>query len=213
MSGKKQKAEQSNQDVIQDYYDFTSKSYATLSKFIPHRQHAVKALNVQSSDIVLDLACGTGENFKSIAARLGKNGLLVGLDFSQGMIREANIRVRRYQWGNILLLLGDASRLPFADSVFDRVICTYALKVIPPYHQALDEIVRVLKHGGILVVLDEKPLRGIRSFLNPLFKLSGHGAFTDIPRPLIEEMVKRFQDVQVKDYSFGSTFVAVASKN
>jgi ubiquinone/menaquinone biosynthesis C-methylase UbiE len=41
--------------------------------------------------------------------------------------------------------LGDAARLPYADCVFDRVICTYSFNVIPLYQQALDEVSRVLK--------------------------------------------------------------------
>jgi ubiquinone/menaquinone biosynthesis C-methylase UbiE len=87
------------------------------------------------------------------------------------MIEQAQQRVKRNGWSNVTPLLGDAARLLFADCEFDRVLGTYSFSVIPGYQQALDQVVRVLKPGGTLVVLDGKSSNGPLRFLNPLVKL------------------------------------------
>ena len=179
---------------------------------MPHRSDAVRALNVKPGEYVFDLACGGGPNFNSVMRELDGSGLLIGLDYSYGMLKQADQRVKRCHWSNIALFLGDAVQLPFADSVFDRVICTYALKIIPAYSQALDEVVRVLKPGGVLVVLDGKLSSGVTRFLNSLTQWIARGAMSDLARPLGHEVVRRFQGVQISEYDFGHTFVAVARK-
>ena len=204
---------QPNQMAIRERYDFIARWHDTGGWFTtPHRRDAIRALNVQSGECVLDLACGTGINFKGVMTELGADGLLVGLDYSPGMLKQAHQRVKRYHWSNVALFLGDAALLPFADSVFDRGICTYSLKVIPPYRQALDEVVRVLKPVGVFVVLDGKLSSGVTRFLNPLTQWMARGPMSDLARPLVDEIAQRFQDVRISEYDFGHTFVAVARK-
>jgi len=204
---------QPNQMAIRARYDSVARWHDDAGLFLmPHRRDAILALNVQPGECVLDLACGTGINFKGVMTELGADGLLVGLDYSPGMLKQAHQRVKRYHWSNVALFLSDAARLPFADSVFGRVICTYSLKVIPPYRQALDEVVRVLKPGGVFVVLDGKLSNGVTRFLNPLAQWMARGAMSDVARPLVEEIVQRFQNVRISEYTFGHTFVAVARK-
>lgn len=168
-------------------------------------------LNVQDGERVLDLACGTGINFESIIAA-NSNGLVLGLDYSLGILEQAHERLERNHWTSILLCLGDAAQLPFADGTVDRVLCTYALKAIPPYQQTLDEVVRVLKPDGIFVVMDAKASDGTAHFFNPLIRWMARKFLYDIDRLLTEEITRRFQNVQTKEYDFGYTFVTVARK-
>ena len=205
--------DQPDQMAIRARYDFVARWHdAPGPFFMPHRRDAILALNVQPGECILDLACGTGINFEGVMTESGADGLLVGLDYSPGMLKQAHQRVRRYHWSNVALFLGNAARLPFADGVFDRVICTYSLKVIPPYRQALDEVVRVLKPGGVFVVLDGKLSSGVTRFLNPLIRWIARGAMSDLARPLVEEIAQRFQNVRISEYDLGHTFVAVARK-
>ena len=204
---------QPDQTAVRARYDSIARWHDDIGRFtMPHRSDALEALNVRPGECVLDLACGGGPNFSGIVTELGPGGLLVGLDYSPGMLKKACQRLRQHQWGRINLLLGDASRLPFADNVFDRAICTYSLKVIPPYRQALDEVVRVLKPGGVFIVLDGKPSSGTTRFLNSLAIRLARGAMSELTRPLVDEIERRFQDVQVIEYDFGHTFVAVGRK-
>lgn len=61
---------------------------------------------------------------------------------------------------------------------------TYSLSVIPNYQQALDEVARVLKPGGTLVVLDGKSSNGLLRYLNPLVKLLARAPVSDLTSPL-----------------------------
>ena len=201
------------QERIRKRYDSMARSYDIIGQLVAaHRHDAMQALNVQPGERVLDLACGPGVNFRRISEDLGANGLLVGLDYSSGMLTQAHERAKRNQWSHVALALGDGARLPFADCVFDRVVCTYSFNIIPLYQQALDEVWRVLKLDGTLVVLDGKLSNGPIRFLNPLVKLMARGPVIDMARPLREEIARRFQGVRTTEYDLGYTFLAVAHK-
>jgi ubiquinone/menaquinone biosynthesis C-methylase UbiE len=200
-----------DQRAIQARYDFVARWHDVAGALItPHRRDAVRALGGQAGERILDLACGTGINFKRIRSQLNDMDPLIGLDYSPGMLEQARRRVKRGHWPNVSLCLGDAARLPFAVGSFDRVICTYSLRVIPGYRRALDEVVRVLRPGGTLVVVDGKLSEGVTRFLNPLVTRMARGSLSDFGRPLIDEIDLRFRYVQVTEYDFGHTFVLSA---
>ena len=177
---------------------------------LPHRPDAIRLLALAPGQRVLDLACGTGLNFPGIVPALTAGGSLVGLDCTPGMLRRAASRTERNGWHNVYLVLGDAKRLPFPDATFDRIICSYALKIIPPYKEALDEAARLLKQDGLFVVLDGKLSDGLSRFINPMAMWFARRACSDLRRPLIVENKRRFDDVCVHEYDHGHTFVAVA---
>jgi len=205
--------ERPNQAMIQARYDFIARWHDAIGRLtMTHRRDALCTLDVQPGERILDLACGAGANFKGLAARLGSGGFLTGLDYSPGMLGQARRRTIRHRWDQVALVRGDAARLPFADGAFDRVICTYSLKVIPLYLQALDEVLRVLKPGGVFVVLDGKLSEGASRFLNPLILWTAHGPLTDLTRPVRDEIQRRFVEVQIEEYDLGHTFVAVARR-
>jgi demethylmenaquinone methyltransferase/2-methoxy-6-polyprenyl-1,4-benzoquinol methylase len=204
---------QPEQERVRKRYDGMARAYAATGQLIvAHRQEATVALGVQPGEHILDLACGPGVNFKSILKDLGTGGLLVGLDYSSGMIEQAQQRVKVNEWSNATPLLGDAARLPFADCEFDRVLGTYSFSVIPDYQQAFDEVARVLKPGGTLVVLDGKSCKGPLRFLNPLVNLLARAPVSDLTRPLTYEIAQRFQVARTTEYDFGFTFLAIAYK-
>jgi len=209
----KSSASQFEQEKVRKRYDGMARSYAATGQLIvAHRYEATAALGVQPGERILDVACGPGVNFESILKDLGTGGLLVGLDYSPGMLEQAQQRVERSGWSNVTPMLGDAASLPFADCEFDRVLGTYSFSVIPGYQQALDEIARVLKPGGTLVLLDGKLSDGPLRFLNPLVRLLARTPASDLTRPLADEIAQRFQVVRTKEYDFGFTFLAVAHK-
>ena len=92
---------------------------------------------------VLDLCCGTGD----IALRF--TGRVVGVDFTDEMLRVAQTRKRTDSW-----IRADALRLPFADGSFDVVSVGYGLRNLADIEHGLREIYRVLRPGGKLLSLD-----------------------------------------------------------
>jgi ubiquinone/menaquinone biosynthesis methyltransferase len=97
----------------------------------------------------LDLACGTGD----IAFALQKRGVsTIGLDITPRMIELAH--AKRATQGTARFLVGDMMALPFADASFDIVTTGYGIRNVPVIAQALAEIKRVLRPGGVLLSLD-----------------------------------------------------------
>jgi len=99
----------------------------------------------------LDLACGTGRWLEKLSG-MG-TGLQVGVDCSAAMLRVAGKKAAVQG----RLARADCLSLPFQDSVFDLVVCSFALSHISDLGQALSELARVTKTGADVVVSDLHP--------------------------------------------------------
>lgn len=110
---------------------------------------AIERLRLVPGQRVLDLGCGPGDGTVIITAA-GATG--IGLDYSQGMLGAA--RSEPTLAGR--LCRGDAGLLPFRDASFDKVVCTNSFHHYPDHRAALKEIARILKPGGLLVLVDPR---------------------------------------------------------
>ncbi len=97
--------------------------------------------------VVLDLACGTGD-FSHLVRAQCPGALPVAVDLTLHMVKLAR------QSGLDAAVCADAMRLPFADGAFDAVFVGYGLRNFPDLENALREIRRVTRPGGVLVSLD-----------------------------------------------------------
>ncbi len=97
---------------------------------------------------VLDLSCGPGLFTRALAAA-APGALVVGLDISRAMLEVAAQRARGY--ANVVLVRADAHKLPFTDGSFAGVNNAGALHAYDDAEQALREVHRVLRPGGVLV--------------------------------------------------------------
>jgi ubiquinone/menaquinone biosynthesis C-methylase UbiE len=110
---------------------------------------------------VLEVAVGTGLNLPFYPSGVS----LTGIDLSERMLDLARQRGRE-----ATLAQGDAHSLPFPDATFDTVVCTFGLCAIPDPDTAVAEMVRVLRPGGRLVLVDHVPstsamVRGVQWLL------------------------------------------------
>ncbi len=113
----------------------------------------------QATGDTLEVAIGTGLNLPYYS----NNQSLTGIDLSPEMLTIA--RERADQLGiSADLREADAQALPFADAFFDTVVCTYSLCNVPNESRAIQEMERVLKPGGRLILVDH-----IRSAVKPIF--------------------------------------------
>jgi SAM-dependent methyltransferase len=132
---------------------------------------ALEMLELDPSDRVLDVACGTG-GFTRVFAR--EAALAIGLDASRTMLEQA-VRAG----GGARYVRASASAMPFRDASFDAVCCFAALYLIEEPYEALAEIARVLAPGGRVALLSSvargpvpagvtdalvRPLTGVRIF-------------------------------------------------
>ncbi|MFD2796589.1 class I SAM-dependent methyltransferase [Promicromonospora vindobonensis] len=103
----------------------------------------------QATGQVLEVAVGTGLNLGLYPTDV----TLTGMDLSPAML--AGARERAAELGrDVDLRVGDAQRLEFAESSFDTVVCTFGLCAVPDDRGAVDEMVRVLRPGGLLLLAD-----------------------------------------------------------
>ncbi|MEO3824613.1 methyltransferase domain-containing protein [Actinomadura sp. B10D3] len=103
---------------------------------------------------VLDVACGPGNVTRALAAGIGADGLVVGLDASETMLARAVADTA--PGDDVRYVRGDAADLPFRDGVFDAVCCFGALYLFDDPWTAVDGMTRVLKPGGRLVILTSR---------------------------------------------------------
>jgi demethylmenaquinone methyltransferase/2-methoxy-6-polyprenyl-1,4-benzoquinol methylase len=115
------------------------------------RQKAVAATNARSSDVVLDVCCGTGDMLRTFAALVSTPRLLVGLDFAAEMLRHG-----RYDRVGppIELIRADALRLPVRDASVDVVSCAFGVRNFQDLQAGLGEMHRVLRPEGRVVILE-----------------------------------------------------------
>ncbi|MGH6813932.1 MAG: class I SAM-dependent methyltransferase [Methylocella sp.] len=100
---------------------------------------------------VLDAGVGTGLELPMFDRRTR----LTGIDLSEPMLRRAQGRVRAKALVNVEgLLVMDAARLAFPDAHFDAVVAPYVLTVVPDPRACLDELARVVKPGGEIVLVN-----------------------------------------------------------
>ena len=106
------------------------------------RKRAVRGLKGE----VLDVACGTGD----MAVSLVERGCTVtGVDISEEMLA-----IARQKAPIVTFMIADAEHLPFPDASFDAVTCAFGVRNFVHLEQGLNEMLRVLKPGGQLVVLE-----------------------------------------------------------
>lgn len=146
--------------------------------FAPGRARAAALLDARAGERVLLPGAGTGADLPLLAAGV----TAVALDFSPAMLARAAGRAGSVP-ANVLLVLGDAERLPFGDGTFDAALLGLVLSVVPDGAACWREAARAVRPGGRIVVFDKfapegrAPSRG-RRLLNAITRAGG----TDITR-------------------------------
>ena len=164
---------------VQRNYDRLARRYDGLNRLVfdrllgleSWRGRTVDQLRLQEGQAVLDIGCGTGLNLPLLRAAVGAGGRVAGLDYSEGMLREARGKVAEAGWENVELIQGDAALLDGVGGPFDAVISTWALGIVDDLPSALDRALGVLAPGGRFAVLDfhsTRPESRVARALNPI---------------------------------------------
>lgn len=172
---------------------------------------------------ILDVATGTGDVAIEIARRM-PNVEVVGLDFVQRMLDIGLEKIiRRGLQDRIKLVNGDAMNLPFEDNSFDAATIAFGMRNIPDRRGAIKEMMRVVKPGGKVLVLEMTFPRNLKMrkffdlYLNRVIPLLGSAVtgnisaykyLSDSIHNFIhpDELKKIFEDVGLRDvYAFPLT--------
>lgn len=141
---------QANYDRLSRWYDLLAG--ASEAAF---RERALRALEVQPGEMILEIGSGTGQALVALARSVGSQGVVCGVDLSPGMCRVAAGRLRREgATGRCASVNGDALRLPLVTGGCDAVLMSFALELFAPDEMAsvLAECRRVLAENGRLCV-------------------------------------------------------------
>jgi SAM-dependent methyltransferase len=109
-------------------------------------------LPLGAGDRVLDIGCGPGWFWASVADRLPDRLALTLADQSPGMVEEATGRCRTLPFGSVVGGQADAAALPFDDGSFDTVVAMHMLYHVTDPAAGIAEMARVLRPGGVLAV-------------------------------------------------------------
>src|SRR5688572_24320084 len=154
-------------DRIASRYDFMNR-FLSAGIDISWRRKAIKMLRKDNPGTILDVATGTGD-MALLAYRILKPGRIVGIDISEQMLEVGRKKIEKEGLtGKITLETGDSETIKFAENTFEAVMAAFGVRNFENLENGLSEMLRVLKPGGQLVILEfSKPRhKAVRTLYN-----------------------------------------------
>lgn len=147
-------------DVTQ-HYDLTAHLYDMqyAEEQTAKIEAAVKSINLEKHNLVLDAGCGTGLLFDYVA---NKAKTIVGLDISRKILLQAKGREKNFP--NVHLILADADNMPLKENIFDYAFAVTLIQNMPNPLETLNEVKRVTKENAVVVVTGLKKKFSLKVF-------------------------------------------------
>lgn len=175
-------------EQVEQLFDNIAPTYDTLNHTLSFgfdrswRNKAVKALAKCAPSTVLDVATGTGDFALLIARRL-KLRRIIATDISEGMMRVGRAKATREGLHDtVLFQKEDCSHLSFADATFDAVTTTFGVRNFENLDVCLSEMLRVLRPGGHLIILE-------LSYPHNIFYRFLFGIYSHIVMPFVGRVI------------------------
>ncbi|WP_235297068.1 bifunctional demethylmenaquinone methyltransferase/2-methoxy-6-polyprenyl-1,4-benzoquinol methylase UbiE [Portibacter marinus] len=182
-------SEAGKKEQVTEMFDNISGNYDVMNRIITFgmdkgwRRKVKQLMTEEGIEIVLDVATGTGDMVFMYAE--SDIDQIIGLDISNGMLDIARKRSSKYKLSDrVQFQNGDAEKLPFEEASFDAVSVSYGIRNFEDLELGLGEILRVLKPGGRLVVLETSvPKSALMRF--------GYGLHTKLFIPLVGRLFSK----------------------
>ncbi|MAQ76316.1 MAG: bifunctional demethylmenaquinone methyltransferase/2-methoxy-6-polyprenyl-1,4-benzoquinol methylase UbiE [Aquimarina sp.] len=151
--------QRSKKEQVTEMFDTISENYDGLNRVISFgidikwRKKVVAIVGNIQPNKILDVATGTGD----LAISLSKTGAgeIIGLDISTGMLEIGKQKIKsKLLSDTIKMVVGDSENLPYQDNYFDAITVAFGVRNFENLEKGLAEIYRVLKPGGVFVVLE-----------------------------------------------------------
>jgi demethylmenaquinone methyltransferase/2-methoxy-6-polyprenyl-1,4-benzoquinol methylase len=204
--------------------DFVRRRYNRLAAIYPFfewlfwlpggiRAETAKWMGLAPGFRVLEVGCGTGRNFSYLVASIGPSGHLYGVDLSEEMLGRAKGLCSRNGWGNVTLLLSDATAYSLPETV-DAVLFSLCYSTMPHHRLVLRHAWEHLREGGRVVILDSKLPSGIAGrILRPWIMFLGRATVLGNPDVQAwEELRELAGRSELQERLGGTYFMCRASK-
>ena len=194
-------------------YDFSIPPF-----FAVWKKKAFDDSSLKKGDRVLVFCCGTGLDFPHILKKIGKDGKIIGVDFSHEMLKKAKEKISKKKWRNIELIEADITKFGDKhDEQFDAGVCTLGLSIIPEYKSAYYNLLSNVKKQGEIIIGDMQLAAGWLSIFNPLTlflskKFGGTREGHQNSLELCAIMKNELGEVKKKEYFFKSYYYCIGRK-
>ena len=170
--------------------------------------HIIDRLSDIIFDNVLDVGCGTGEILNTIKNRYPAVSLY-GIDISEEMLKKAKEKLLN----TAELSLGDAECLPYENDYFDLLICSDSFHHYPNPQKAIEELYRVLKPDGHLLITDFWKPFPVRQLMNIFIPFSNEGDVKVYSKKEIISFLSYsgFQNIEYQKVN-NSSYLVIAKK-
>jgi len=149
----------SKKEQVAKMFDTISGNYDNLNRVISFgidikwRKKVLKLVAETNPETILDIATGTGDLAILLAQTKAKK--IIGLDISAGMLEIGTKKIQEKNLSQTIeMVLGDSENMPFEDNYFDAITVAFGVRNFEHLETGLSEILRVLKPGGIFVILE-----------------------------------------------------------
>ena len=202
---------------VRQMFDGISSQYDLLNRIISGgidvkwRKNVVDLLLVKKPQKILDVATGTGDLAVALAQTQASE--IVGIDISEGMLDIGKQKVKKGQWDKrIKMQIGDSENIDYPANYFDAVTVAFGVRNFENLNKGLSEILRVLRPGGDLIILETAvpqkfPLRQFYRF------------YTHSVMPLIgwffskDKSAYQYLSDSANAFPFGEAFNNILAKN
>lgn len=154
-----QDSDKGKKEQVTKMFDTISKEYDSLNRVISFgidvkwRNKVVEIVKNTKPNTILDIATGTGDLAINLTKTKAKK--IVGLDISDGMLAVGKSKVTKLNLAETIeMVLADSEKIPFEDDSFDAITVAFGVRNFEHLDVGLKEIYRVLKPGGVFVVLE-----------------------------------------------------------
>lgn len=209
-SDRKDAGWQQTYDRIAGSYDWQLRLFTLLIEAWEPRERRklVQRLNLRQGQSVLEVSVGTGSNLHLLMEAVG-TGKIVGLDLSQGMLAQCRRKMVRLGIG-APIVRGEAAHLPVADESFDAALHYGGINEFGDKKLAMDEMVRVVKPGGAVVIGDEGLPPDKRNTLRSRLLLRFNPLFAH--EPPMDMLPAGLMDVKLEWFWGGAFWMIVGHK-